>query len=511
MHWVNWTIRRPLEFTAYKFILTIFGVNIPVLYAINVFILFLSSFLLYWIIQELLPDHRYLAFATGLIYLFYPADYTRMWLMMISHHLAWMLILISFVLLIDFARNGHIISLLCALLLFTITLGEYEGQLGVMVAFCFLLVAIYWRIPWKRRLALLSPLLVAGLFVIWRMIVQPALKVYDPYVSEFALSPEIFAQKIAMGFRVLLLSWTEPYLLFLNFPHKNIILFIIFGVAVILFGMAAYVVYRLIGIKNLDSLTSITGKYKKEEIKMDLYLLLAGCALLVAGYLPVITIYQPSLYEVSTRVNFYAIPGAALMAAALLNLGAVLLANYAEQLRAMVLAGAVPLLLVGMTTQMMVQNASRQVWDGQKELWTQLFEIVPNAPDRTIVIFVLPGYKHLGFAQTPPFVASWEVNWGLQVLYNNPYLFGGYDYPDINVGGEVKMLPEGVLIESLETPIPYSKIIFVQYDPGIRRLKLMTRIEETLNLPFSVQGYNPIQNLLSAKANTLQYRYMVGR
>src|SRR5262245_39211412 len=112
MHWVNWASHRPLELTIYKLIFSVFGVNIYVLYAINILTLFLTSCLIYWIIQDLLPDHRYLAFTAGLLYLFYPADYTRMWLMMVGVHLVGLLALVSMIFLLGFARKGHWPSLL---------------------------------------------------------------------------------------------------------------------------------------------------------------------------------------------------------------------------------------------------------------------------------------------------------------------------------------------------------------------------------------------------------------
>ena len=509
MHWVNWADRRPLLLTDYKLIFSVFGLNIYVLYAINILTLFLNSFLVYWIIQDLLLDHHYLAFAAGLVYMFYPADYTRMWLMEVSTHLLWLLTLVSMILLIDFARKGHWPSLWISLVLFTIMLGNYEAQLGMMSAWCFLLVAMFWRTSWKRRLAILSPLLIAILFVIWRIKIQPAMHIFDPYFNEFTLSPTLLVARVIQGFKVLFLSWTVPFLQFLKISHhRTRILLLLLGLAVILFALAAY---GLTTFKSRNAFTHITKKLKEKEIKQDLFLFLVGSGFVVAGYLPIISLYDPNLDGFQTRVNIFAIPGAVLMIVSILNLGALFLAKDVQQLRAIVPAAAIPLLLVGMATQMLVQNASRKTWDEQKELWTQLIEIAPNFVDHTTVVFVLPGYTQLGFAENPPFVSPWEVNSGLKVLYNNPTLIGAYFYPDFT-WRRTQLLENGIILhnESNLTVTPYHKAVFVQYNPQTHRLELVQQLQEDFNLPFKTPDYAPDNNITGAKLDISEYRYLLG-
>ena len=95
MQWVEWSRRRPLDWFAHQAIIFLFGLNIPAFYIINFFIILGVFFLVYLLVDGLLPELRPFGLVVALMSMLYPADYSLTWITMINIRLAWLVTLVG--------------------------------------------------------------------------------------------------------------------------------------------------------------------------------------------------------------------------------------------------------------------------------------------------------------------------------------------------------------------------------------------------------------------------------
>jgi hypothetical protein len=207
-------------------------------------------------------------------------------------------------------------------------------------------------------------------------------------------------------------------------------------------------------------------------------------------------------------VNSFAIPGAAIMLVSGLAILALLAAKSAHIQRLIVTAAILPFIVAGIFVELQVQRENEIAWETQKKIWNGVFTAVPNLHDQKSIVVIIPGYRQLRPFESYPFLSGWEIDAGARVLYNNPDIGGHYYYQDVQPA-VLLFTQNGFKPIPTDKVISYKRLIFVYYDPESGSVTLERNLENRLSLPFSVNNYTPLENIISAEPSTAEFRWLV--
>lgn len=511
MEWFAWGRARPMDMAIYKAISNLFGLNIFAYYLINTLIILCVFFMIYTLLDRLLPQLHPFPLIVSLVALLYPADYTLTWITMINNRLAWLVALIGMWLLLEYATRGGSLHLILATLFFFAPLWIHEGALGVTITWCFCLALIIKKHSGWRRITLLSPLILLASFIALRIVFRPRMNVHDPNINNFAGLSPVFVWSRLKQVIVLAKAWVEPFPeLFQEigwgvWPKRVLLIGLAFVIGLAILCLSV----MLRRYQHLAGEPFSTGDKTQISQKFGWTILFAS-GFLVAGYVPFIINFAPNLDDISTRANMYAIPAASTIIVAMIGLFALLLARSRKQWQVLLWIGVVPLLIIGLGVQMTIQQRWSSAWDQQTKIWKQLFILVPNFEDNTTVVLVLEDYQDLGYAEHPPLYAQWEVEHALRVLYEEESLSGRILFPSADIYSEALLTPDGVVGAYLEET-PYDQVVFVKVEivRGTAKLRLLYNLKEELSLPFQASGYDPEYRIDQTPTNYWRYRYLV--
>jgi hypothetical protein len=547
---VDWASRRPFTLTLYNAVLSIAGLRLQYLYILNFIIITASGVLLYVLIRRSFPKFTWMALPATLVYLVYPVDYTRTWMVTVYIHLVQLITYGILFLLVDFALQGRAWKVILACIGFILTLGAYEGQFGLVTGAAALLVLSPRSISKKSRIALSSIFLAGVLFIVWRMLIQPQwLNIHDNYFQEIQFSPVVLIYRFYLAVSVFTVGWAAPLAAYLGLSQTLLIL-LVYGLglaaalAVYLLPVGAHLGVRpgqthrsapTIGIlqhlgmrpgqahtpsgvpKRFRSAPTteipsepetFTWVKKESLLKGLLATALLGAFFWAAGYVPGLAIFNPTWSGVASRGNSFPIAGASLLLVSLAAYAVMLVARSLAQARAMTLAAVVPFILMGALAQVWMHTENAAAWNDQKQLWNGMFNILPGLKDGTIVMVVIPGYDHLRPLQRLPLTAQWEASCGTAILYHNPTVSARFYYPDVPLSQPV-LLSSGVKDWDNDAIIPYVNTVFVSFDPVARSVKVIERIEDVIPLPFNVIGYAPQDRIIPQPPGVTVYRWLV--
>jgi len=505
LSWVDWANRRPLLDAPLQILQQVFGLNVDAFYLVAWLITTLAAVQLFVLIRQIRPDWRLRAWAVAALTLIYPADFSQMWLAHVLHaRIGWLLALLAASCMLTYLKRRTFGWVVAATVLSLIALLLYEAQLGVFVAFGLLAIVFSRDTPWRTRLMLLIPLGVNGMYALWRSVGFRVAGIQDQYLSELTLGPGDLLRRLLLGLQVLGWSWTEPVRRLLQVESNGLALLIMAAVL----GSAMFAVMWWAG-RRSTSTTDVLAN----STKADWLTLLIGGGLIVAGYFPSILLYEPNLNAVGSRVNFYALPGAALCVITVVSMIAKRLARgNSRQWRAGFMTAIIVLIATGMLIQMWVRHNAAAAWQEQRIIWTQLFDVVPRLQSDTLVCFVLPDYREqTGFANwwRTPLTAGWEVSAALRLLYDEPSLRGAVIVPDAIAYGESNLLPTGVQDPWSGNIVPYAKTVFVTYDKSRQQLTVLTDVAGTLGLTWPMNDYDPSQHIIQGDKPQVALRRLV--
>ena len=496
--WFNAADRRPLVNAPAALLDAIVGVNVDVWYVLAWLVTVSLALLIYWVMQRLLPARlRYVALLSAALALVYPADLSKMWL---THTLlgrvAWLMTLVAMNALISFVQRRQWRYLVLATALAVFAPLFYEAALGVLMALCVLL-ALAKRQPWV--------LLPAGLnaaYMLWRSLGYNLVGIDDPYLTEITLDPGQLLNRLILGLKSLLWGWTEPVRNWLALPNNGLA-----GALIVAAIILLWVVGWLLTRRWLTR--SANGTSRREWLT----LLGLGLAFACAGYFPILILYEPNLDSVQSRVNLWAIPGAALSIVAFLALVARWLTrDHLPRLQWFVGSAVAVLLSIGLATQLTVRAEAATAWREQTHVWQDLFELAPQLADGAAVYFVLPGYNdRVGYVNTGrlPLSNSWEATAALNVLYDRTTLHGDVVLPDTGGVAEPELTPTGVRDFVTGRLIPYSATVFVRYAGTPRHLRLVTDLSSELGLAWPTPDYAPARLISPTAPPPIELRRLV--
>ena len=509
--WVDWSRTRPFDLTLFRLCDEIFGLNISAYYAINFLFLVSISIIIYQILARLFSTWRIFAFCVAILILIYPIDFTRTWLIMAYIHAAWLISLIGLWFLIDFAEKGKAVHLFLAFGCIGLPLGAYEGPIGVVGLTCLLIAVLYPNISRNRRLWTLSILLLLGLYALWRIVFQPKMNIYDGYNTSFYRTTfDMLVTRFKMIPAIVFGGWVEIVGQILNgtrfgsidpFQMAPILL-----ASIVASGGIAFLVCRIWPDFFLKQ--DILPDERRYIVKRLVVALFLGAGFVIAGYIPVITIMDPNLINVSSRINQFAIPGASVVIVSMIVLAVLAVARFRRQAHIMILAMIIPLILIGAFVQVSIQYQDRKTWKKQTQMWSSLFQAVPNFKNDTTVLFIFPGYRQMSFSENPPLVADWEANYGLRVLYNNETLTGHIYFPDIDLYSEAQLTPDSLI--GPRSKSSYEKLVIVVYDLKSRQMKVVKDMQQELGLSFTNTAYRPDLRIINDIPPDVRYRFLVG-
>ncbi|MDD1628784.1 MAG: hypothetical protein LUQ26_15165 [Methylococcaceae bacterium] len=500
---INLTDRRPLILVLYYVLASVFGLRFEYYYFFNYLILFLSALMVYVLVKRAFPEQKWIAGLVALTYLIYPVDYTRTWLIMIYIRFWWLVSLGVIWLLLEFVASGNKLIYTLAMFGIAIPLGAYEGQFGIILLASFLITLFYKKTPIKHRLMLLGSIIAITIaFLFWRTYIQPSfLEINDAYVEALQLNPAILIVRYLNGLRIFTTEWFNPIYAQLKISGVDLI-----------YWSLLYILICSITIIWISSRTAhdvrVKIGQKVSAAKSYIIIFLIGGAFWIAGYIPIILLYSPSLNGNASRVNSYSILGAALMLVSIASILATLLTNSTLMKRFMVISIILPFIFAGIFAQLQVNKENKISWETQKKIWNGVFETIPNIKDQKRIVIIIPGYQQLRPFETYPFLSGWEIEAGTQVLYNNPNISGNFYYKDI-VPTNLLFTKNGFRPIQTDRIIPYKKLIFVNYDPQSSTVEVVENLERELQLPFSVTNYNPYENIAPVGPTTADFRGLI--
>lgn len=460
--------RRPLNW----FLPALFDRVLPLhltveaIFVILLLLLALSAALYYVLLKHLTAGQRWFAFLAACLLLAYPNDYTRLYFVMLDIRLNFALTLVLMLLFVKFLKDDHWISGVLAIPLFAISLLMYEGQLGIALLWPALLL-VFFRRPLSLRKGLLlgGYYAVAGVFLLWKLVLQPTIY-RDSKLESILISPGELLERGLNTFKTIMAGFRFPYPDGSWLTPLNIVLLI--GAL-----LGAVGIYWLSGRLYREKLSNAAGTPDRLH---NGQLLLMGALLWLAGYFPILLNYPPNIYGHLSRVNLYSLPGAVLVLLTLLHIVFSAMGRTPALAARLTIIAALGFFLVGAVVQLQTQEAYNRSWQEARAFYQELFHVVPALQEETQIIFELSGYDLPSDLYRPLFSSSWEAWCALRTLYDQPDLQVSYVYDRLIVPPFPGF---NILTSTLETDtrtpiIDPDRLLILGYDRQDSRLEIRT-------------------------------------
>lgn len=470
--WIDLDNRRPLLFLPFVLLYRIWGLNIHAFYVTLAGLEVISAFLLYKIIDKLLPDQPVYTGTVALLFMLYPTTYTHTWLTMIHAYSALVSTLIYVYLMLIFHENRQKLILFASFIFLSISFGLYEAQLGLILLW---LLIIFLRNRGRRststNFVFILSLIWIAVFVSWRLWGQRRLNIPDEYMSFLVMEPTVLVRRLILGLKIQLI-WGWTTLISNTFG---------FGTLHVLLALSLWV-FGIIFAPNFFRARRIFHSVSIREANK--YVLMGGIGLgaIVAGYIPVIFVFLPNLTSIGSRVNLFASIGGAILVTSAIKLIS-LFAFPSRWRQWFFVASILPFLIVSLITHLVVQRDARVAWEEQRNIWQTLITQVPDLRDQTTVLIVLPDYQdRVGYRnwKRVPISAYWDASSAIRLLYNNRTLNADVLYLDIETATEPTLTAEGLLSKNAKQPTPYKKTVIAVYKPQRRQFTILQELPKTM-------------------------------
>jgi hypothetical protein len=480
--WLNLNQLRPLLYAPFLLQYHVFGFAPGFQYCVIWAAYLFMAFLVYVIVKSVMPGglHTH-ALVIALLFLVYPTNFAHMWLTMVHPYSALMLTLLYAFFSLKYARHEHPAYLALAFICLSISLGLYEGQLGISAAWPLILFFVFrHRTALGRRILCFAPIVVAGGLSVWR--VWGYRSPYDYYnLSLVSLDPHMLASRFILGYKISL-GWGWTNTIEELIPRIG-------GAWHAAFFLGALTVSALVLAEWLVRASRSKGQARyegacslRQRWAACRSTAIGGCiglGLIGAGYVPIAAVVLPNLTGVESRVNLFATLGASVCLASVLMLGALLVCRSRASVHRVFLAGALPFVLLGIVTHASVQYRTRIAWLEQRAIWHELFRIAPNFKDETMVLFVLSGFEdRQGYRSwwRMPLWAYWDASAALRLLYGNASLQADVVFPGIERFNEPILSAEGIRNWRTGDMTPYSRTVAFVYERGRKGITRLDRL-----------------------------------
>ena len=490
--WIQWGRGRPFLFVPFGLQSWIFGARPLILKGL----LLLTQALSFQVLLRILNRLEFLRVAglglpIVLLCIVYPSDFSRTWLNHMHYSSATLIFALSVLIQQRFVLEGRVRDLSAAIPLAFLSLLIYEGHWGLWLGIlCLYLVDALRRSQRAQSVGLSLLVLSSGFYWIWRVILQPKLGTSSYGVDALVSDPLTILGRLLVGLKVSLVwAWTHP--LSLWFPeivsdHKvgiGLLASLILGLLV--FCLAFAKLYDRSGDEKTKAEPSSDAEHhtRRTSFSVALAIILLGISLTIAGYIPVVAVYLPSLSDVDSRVNQFAAIGASIAIVGCLYLLSGLVFGRYEKMRLLCTWVSLMLFLViGFGAQRSALREQRSAWNEQLQIWNQLSTLAPGVEENTSFLFVLHGFEDRnGFLNMSrrPLAASWDASSAVRILYDDQSLAAGVLYPDLplpetnaraHLDG-VELAPGGPLTS-------YSATLVFEYHVETSRLEQIVALDD---------------------------------
>ena len=503
--WLDTSEQRPFLKVLLIVLYGIFGLNIKAFYAILWILNVIAAIQLYFLMLRLTSKNVSVAFAIAAIILIYPADFTHMWLTMITIRFIVVLTLLYAYLWLVYSDTESKWALSGASLCLVLPLGTYEGQVGVTMTWAVFLALKKRAGGWRKWPILLLPAVIGGLFLLWRGAGYSVVGAEDSnhYFNYVQLTPGIIINRLIMGYRIMVWAWVEPLMQSLGLNRWQAVLGLLLIITVC--GFLASVIQRVY--HKLQSDEYLTQQRHLDQLRLFMWVTFIGSVFIGPGYIPFIAIFMPTLFPLGSRLNLFALMGATVAIVALLAVVALILKRKQSQINFMILATAAPLIILGTLTQAQVQRDDRLVWEEQKHMWHELFALAPDFKDGTSVHFIIPDNASQASLLNRnklrlPLRGAWDVGTGLNMLYGKHSLRG-----DIAV--KESFLPGGIKAYYTDSITAYDQALIVAYDRDSKQLRIVEDLEAENLVDFPVTNYAPYEHIIETPTSQTSFRWLV--
>ncbi len=479
----GWLDLRPLHRCWPLLLYNLFGVNVVAFHVATYVITLLLALILYFVFDGLLPGWPLLNLIIATLFLVYPSDFTHSWLSGGIVKFAFLPFLLGCLLFAKFWRGRSWRFWASGLVLFALSLAVYEAQLGLMVAGSIGLFALSGNQKPRRRLALLAPTVLAGLFAVWRIAVSPTVTANGGYGLELiSLNPTVVISRLILGYRInLQWAWTEALVYFLPYlradnEHTQFYASILVIGFPVLFALLARCAFQLAGWKNQDRVSGYLVR-QVTTIKHLIILCLIGLVIIGVGYIPTLMLFPTGFDYIRSRYNSLSSIGAAVSLGAVIGILAI--GTQSDKRRGWIVLTVVALLFIalGGATQIEAQQEAITAWKHQKAIWQMLFRLAPNLRNNTTVFVYIQPQPGNPWTPAPMMDGEWGLGAtsAVDLFYKNDTLHGLFleiDPYQLETKDAGVQRPWGV--------VPYNDILLLEYNYRSSQLNLLTAVPSQL-------------------------------
>lgn len=341
-----------------------------------------SALLVYLVLDRLVPQFKPVSIGAAAFFLVYPAVFARLFFERGSYDISLILFLAAILTWLNWFRSPNSMRVIFTQFLILASLLLYEAQIGLICLTSILFYLASRDRDLRTRLLNFVPLLIGIFWTLGRLATQLRVENVHGYVrSDVVLSPTILATRLYIGLRtVFQWAWTQALGEFVPYRERPALLLVLSLPVLVALG------YWFIRTRYLESKQPPLSRYDQTVLTR---IAAIGILTSVAGQVPMITAFSPSLSSVASRINILPSIGAAIVLSSALYLFACWLGRSSRQRNIIYAISCTPLLLLGIATQFRAQNCEELAWGTQKSLWQQMVVVAPDLAEGTNVVLLL--------------------------------------------------------------------------------------------------------------------------
>jgi hypothetical protein len=463
---------RPLNLAVLTLGWQLFGLNISYYLALATLFVFLSAFMAWLLLYVLLPrSFAGLALVIAALFVVYPSNYTRLWYTLWPTGLLVAIVFGGILAYALFLRRDQSFLCVVSLVLLGASLMWYELQLGLIAALPLLGVPHLRGSTWQRRLLIVSPTLLACLFVVWWVLAPTASQEYGPSGLVFSVG-ELLRRLIRGYWSILVVAWIEP-VRYINLPPLGRLQAVLIFLATML---ASALVVLLLSQRLSAARGPETARLQVPSGTSWFVSVLVAIIVIGVGILPGLPRAEIGVAIFDSRFSLFAALGAAcLVVLALYGLAKLVTKHHGTSMY-FAYGMSTVLVVFAVIYQLGAQRAMIAGWERQKCAWHSMLAQAPSFKDDTHV-HILDVPVSSGIWDVSPFgLLVAEADSAIKLLYNNSTVMGTFrhfgDLVTID-GLKYRLVPGGIFSEDTGKLVPYRDAVIFRYnaDDGLDLLK----------------------------------------
>jgi hypothetical protein len=419
-----------------------------------------------------------LALVIAALFIVYPSNYTRLWYTLWPTGLLVAIVFGGILAYVLFLRRDQPFLCVVSLVLLGASLMWYELQLGLIAALPILGIPHLRRSSWPRRVLIVSPTLLACLFVVWWVLAPSTSQEYGPSGLVFSIG-ELLRRLIRGYWSILVVAWLEPVRYLSMPPLGRLQAVLIFLVTMLVSALVVLLLSRRVAAARsqktaLMQLPSRTSWFVSALIAF---------IVIGVGVLPGLPRAEIGVAIFDSRFTLFAALGAACLVVFVLYGLAIVLTKHHRTSMYFAYGMSTVLIVVAIVYQLGSQRAMIVGWERQKCAWHSMLAQAPSFEDGTHV-HIIDVPVSSGIWDVSPFgLLAAEADSAIKLIYANPMVTGTFRHAGDLVpvdGLKFRLVPDGIFSEDTGTLVHYSEAVIFRYSAD-DSLELLTDIPGKLS------------------------------